>query len=191
MHNKLFQSDGSFPQYLAIERRDRNNQKINKDLVRAITSVIPKDETIIDIGAGSGRFVYALLEQGYKTVGIDGTEGIEELSRGLIHYANLTEDCSKFHKCADWGLFLEVGEHVSEEHEMTVLNQVAQIPKSHLIVSWAIPGQQGRHHVNCLWPDDVTDKFAQFGWFVDPVLTQKIRIEADCYYDRRLLALCH
>ena len=188
MHNELFPPDGTFPDYLASERKDRRiDQQTNLPLMRAIASIIPLDKTVIDIGAGTGKIVRKLAGKGYRIAGIDGTKTIEELTDGRIRHANLIEDCSEFHRSADWGLFLEVGEHVEKEFESMLLQQVAQIPKTDLIVSWATPGQRGRHHVNCLWPTEVAALFVWQGWSINVESTKKIREVADEFYNERLL----
>ena len=144
----------------------------------AIAALIPKGSTVIDIGAGIGIGVELLRQRGFVAEGIDGIPGIEEHTKGLVHWYDLTSRYAQISCVADWGLFLEVGEHIPMEYEDLVFDNVAAIPKSGLIVSWAEQHQGGvgiKKHVNCLSQVYVASEFAKRSWFVDESATLFLR----------------
>lgn len=146
----------------------------NEALVRAILAVVPKEESIIDIGAGCGWYVERLRKEGYVADGVDGTPGIWTLSKHLVLEFDLLYD--KELPCTyGWGLFSDVGEHVPREHEQTLIDNVCEIPTKGLIISWGFPHERGWHHVNCRTQVYVAAEFAKRGWWPDDELTQKAR----------------
>ena len=170
-------------------------RKLNVPLFEGILKTIPKNETVIDIGAGNGKYVQALIDEGYNATGIDGTPNIEEITDGLVHHVDLTKQFYMQHLYVlkvlyssflnnrwDWGLFFEVGEHIPKEYESQVFYNVASIPAKKLIVTWGGIGQRGRNHINCHTPVYVASEFAKFHWFVDEKATIAIK---ECLPTRR------
>ncbi len=144
--------------------------------LEAILSVIPKGKSIIDIGASIGRYFPYFEEAGYKVSGIDGSVGIEKITKGKVTQFDLTSPrVHDLHGIADWGLFIEVGEHIPKEFEDTVIDNVCQIPREGLIVAWANVGAIGRGHVNCHNEKHVVEQFHSRGWFIDEILTKLAR----------------
>ena len=145
------------------------------ELIEGIAAVIPLNKSILDLGAGQGRYVKALLKKGYDVDGVDGAYDVEVHTKGLIKHANLTKEivnCGIY----DWGLFLEVGEHIPPEKEEDLLRVITTISYTHsLIVSWATIGQKGRDHVNCHSSVYIASEFARREWFVDEDATTMLR----------------
>ncbi len=169
------------------QRSRKRRKQVDQSLLSAITCVMPPGCTIIDIGAGGGMYVAALRELGYTARGVDGTPGVEKLSGGLVDQVNLTGDCKDWYGVSDWGLFLEVGEHVPRELERRLLDEVSRMPALGLIVSWGSPGQRGFRHVNCRKPEHVAAGFAGRGWSFDGAATRRARRVAGRNYRKRLL----
>ncbi len=155
-------------------------------LVAAIKAVVSIDHTIIDLGAGEGRHVNVLKKEGYQVIGVDGTEGVEEITGGLIQWADLT-NCPELFHIADWGLFIDVGEHVPKEMEEKLFNSVSKIPKFGLVVTWGLPGQSGRGHVNCKPSEYVTIEFCKRGWKLDEKDTILARKMTNRQHNNRIL----
>ena len=149
------------------KRFDSVSRYTKGTIVRLISEVVPYNESIVDIGAGSGEFVKDLCIMGYDVFGLDGTPKIQEITNGDVHRVDICGDCSRYYRCADWGLFLEVGEHISKHTQDEAIRQVCAIPKKGLIVSWANSKSRGRGHVNCKAPKDVIKLFVSRGWLYD------------------------
>jgi hypothetical protein len=140
---------------------------VDVSLLEAVVAVIPPRCSVLDIGAGPGQYVRLLRLLGYDAGGLDGSAGIEEMSGGVVRWADLTADCGLFFNSCDWGLFVEVGEHVPPEHEQALIDNVAAIPRTGLLVQWALPGQSGCGHFNCRPADYVREQFEIRGWKED------------------------
>ena len=170
---------GTYP--LKVQSKHKNSIG-PRQLTRAhaeaerLAAVIPVGSSVIDIGASIGAIVKELKDLGYESMGIDGTPGIEQLTDGLVQWADLTGDCSRFHGIADWATFIEVGEHVPQEFEQQLIDNVSKIPRKGLIASWASPGQQFRgYHINSRTIEYVQGEFTRRGWVIDEQATKLIR----------------
>ena len=48
----------------------------------------------------------------------------------------------------DWAMSIEVGEHLPAKFEATFMDNLARHAKRGVVLSWALEGQGGHHHVN-------------------------------------------
>ena len=141
------------------------HKKFPSEVMDAVRSAIPLDFTVIDIGATIGWMTAHLKAAGYNIVGIDGSDGIEELSGGLVTHLDLvSDDCSHLFGKFDWGLFLDVGEHIPPELETAAIDNVARIPSIGLIVSWNSWDDSRAFHVNLRDEPYVVNLFESRGW---------------------------
>jgi len=168
-------------------RRVKQRRPLIPSLVEGLCRIIPINATVIDIGAGKARYLRALRDHGYQIFGVDGTPNIEEATDGLVLWADLTADCSHLYNVAEWGLFIEVGEHVPKEYEQALFDQVSKIPSKGLIVTWAGLGQSGRSHVNCQPAEYVKQEFCKREWVFDTGRTRKAKHGIRNRIRRRLL----
>lgn len=144
-------------------------------LMRALTAVIPPGSSVVDLGAGTGRYVRALAEAGYKTLGIDAGIGVHVASDRLVIEADLTDRRSVVGYRADWAICIEVGEHVPEPLLIRFLDTVCSVSAGGFICSWATPDQRGRNHVSCRDPSWVVEQFSARGWRLDKSATDAAR----------------
>lgn len=151
---------------------------------------------ICDYGAGIGQYVALLREHGYDAMGLDGIDGIIGMSEGRVRQANFTEDACWRN---DWGappdiaLSFEVGEHIPAEFAGAYLRWLTGAARHGILMSWAVPGQRGRGHVNCRSPEWVACAIGQTwsGYAVDEDATDRARKLAGKGWDRKLLAFHH
>lgn len=166
---------------------EKKTWKIDPDLWRALMAVLPdKQRRIVDIGAGIGHYVEALSLQGHLCAGIDGIEGIDQLSGGKVQHYDLTQPVTWSPK-ADWALFIEVGEHIPAQFEQIAVDNVAGAATEGLIVSWAYPGQRGRDHINCREQAWVVRQFAERGWPLDKQKTELAKATAGGGWKKKLV----
>jgi len=163
--------------YSNRKQRRYVDKQPNENLVKAIMAVVPKDESIVDLGAGCGWFVKRLRKEGWKIDGVDGTPGVWELSKKTVREGDLLNDADiqQFSNYYDWALFSDVGEHVPKEHEQKLIDNVCKIPRKGMIVSWGYPHERGYQHVNLRTQVWVACEFAKRGWWPDDELTQLAR----------------
>lgn len=149
--------------------------KVNEDLLEGICHVIPIHCSVVDIGAGIGLYVKALRDLGWKIGGLDAIRGIEEITEGLVTHFDLSVKPPTPVPLADWGLCLEVGEHIPAKFDRVVFDNIASLAREGLVISWARPGQRGRGHVNCKHPEEVAIALEKRGWSFDAQATTLIR----------------
>lgn len=165
-------------------QRSRKRKQADPDLARAFCDIIPSDATVLDFGAGTGRYTDALINAGYDAEGIDGTPGIEDLSGGTVGFCDLTGESVP---CKDWTICIEVGEHIPELQLGFFLVNLANSARDGLIISWAVPGQRGRNHVSCRWPEWVCQEMFSRFWRTDFVGTGRARLIAGGGWAKKLL----
>ena len=59
---------------------------------------------------------------------------------------------------------LEVGEHIPKQYESIFLDNITSLTTNKIILSWAIIGQLGDGHVNCMNNDEVILKMDELGF---------------------------
>jgi hypothetical protein len=134
---------------------------------KVVTSIIGIEDSIIDLGAGVGKYVTRLREDGWSLVnGIDGATDVEKFTGGLIKRLDLTTPNlkTKIRRGYDWALFFEVGEHIPRKFEQVLIDNVCSIPRKGIIMSWGMPGQKGYRHVNCQSRNYVIRQFQARGF---------------------------
>lgn len=124
------------------------NHDFSYRLARWIGDYFPKDKKVIDFGAGNGEYIRYLHDVGFKNVwALEGdAETITEINNKLEH--DLGQAFILDPKATN-GICLEVGEHLPEEYLETLLDNLTGNIEEKIILSWAIPGQDGYHHVSC------------------------------------------
>lgn len=150
--------------------QERQNQKPHnkgqQQLVKGLMEIIPKSSTVLDMGAGVGVHLDMLRERGYSYVsGIDGTFEIDEITEGLVFPCDLTlaQECRCYFGSAEWGLFIETGEHIPQEFESDVLNNISRMITQFLVVSWS-DDDTNPLHVNPRGREWVVAQFERRGW---------------------------
>ena len=67
----------------------------------------------------------------------------------------------------DWVMSLECGEHIPAYATESFLNLLDKHNKCGIILSWAVPGQGGYHHVNEKTNEEITGKIKTMGYVQD------------------------
>ena len=135
----------------------------------------------------AGQYGKALRLLKIDWTGYDGAEQVEEATNGFVQYMDL----SKPHwlgKQYDWVMSLEVGEHMPSEMAAALVDNLKRHAKCGIVLSWAIPGQGGHHHVNELSNADVISTFEEGNELsFDKATTAKLRDHASLYYFKETL----
>lgn len=143
-----------------------------------------KGKQVIDFGCGLGTYSSHLLNQGFNLViGIEGSVG--GYSPDFIKKWDLSlriQDMDQFLELKENSynsICLEVGEHIPSKYESTFLDNLSSLTQNKLILSWAIRGQGGHGHVNCLNNEEIIDKMSMCGFTYLEEDTEKIRQEVN------------
>lgn len=183
----------------SAEYAAKKNWKLDEGLCRAIEAVIPKGASVNELGAGIGRYVEWMRENGWpRTYGYDGIKNVETLSQGLVENFDLAGDFiqetrgtavlqSGYLQERDWSISVEVGEHIPEDLQWNFIERLAASAKYGVIVSYAIPGQRGHDHIFCRMPEWVACELGQRGWNLDQDRTLSARQAAGKGWDKKLL----
>uniref|UniRef100_A0A061SH67 Methyltransferase domain protein n=1 Tax=Tetraselmis sp. GSL018 TaxID=582737 RepID=A0A061SH67_9CHLO len=146
----------------------------DKTLANALL-VVFKGKSVLELGAGLGHYSKFLLSTGKLKAlfSYDGVPDIQEVSRGLVHYADFTH--SHNFSNVDWVLSTEVGEHIPTRYQQQFLSNIIQPAKVGVVLSWAVPGQLGEGHVNCLPNHNIVQAMFQNGFCLLPRTSQALR----------------
>jgi len=124
---------------------------------------------IIDYGCGDGSYVNFFLEKGILSIGIEGVS--KDVKAPVIEH-NL---CNPLHLGTKrMSVSLEVAEHVPAEYAGVFLTNVTS-GAEFVALSWAVRGQRGLGHVNCLDNHEVIAKLDHFGFDLMPEETTRAR----------------
>jgi len=128
-----------------------------------------KDKQLIDFGCGMGDYLKKLHNNGFSN--LHGFEGeVRKGSPKFIKNWDLSnpiknyEGYNSLKKSAYNTICLEVGEHIPKQYESIFLDNITSLTTNKIILSWAVVGQKGDGHVNCMNNDEVILKMNELGF---------------------------
>lgn len=159
-------------------------------LAQYIGEYLPKNEPVIDAGCGPATYLRYLHDIGFKKlIGIEGTK--QNFEFGNILQWDLTEK-TKYLSPGNV-ICLEVGEHIPGQFIHTFIDNIASYVSTggKLILSWAIPGQDGIGHVSCMHNISVVNEFQTRGFtlLMQDSLNARYIIENRLSYFRNTLMI--
>ena len=77
----------------------------------------------------------------------DGAPFAENVTSGRVKYLDLSVPQYGL-PVYDWIISLEVAEHIPAKYERSFLSNIARHAKHGVVLSWAVPGQDGHFHIN-------------------------------------------
>jgi tryptophanyl-tRNA synthetase len=153
----------------------RTQQAHSGELAVVLSWYFDRAVPVIDLGCSVGFYARYLKDKGFQVLAFEGTPGIEGI--GLyrpIHPIDLSEPIREIPR--GQVLCLEVGEHIPAAFENVVLDNLVQATVSKLVLSWAVPGQNGHGHVNCRSNEYIIDQLAGRGLMFDPITSRRLRL---------------
>jgi len=151
-----------------------------------------KCDTLVDFGCGTGEYARFFNRHRLVVEAYDGNPYTEQLTGGIGKVKDLSQrfDLGKKFKCV---MSLEVGEHIPAEFEQSFLDNLiihsSGDEGSLIILSWAVPGQDGDGHVNCQSNEYIIEKLMQKGYELDEIATAKLRKSASLWWFKNTLML--
>lgn len=118
----------------------------------ALTYLMQKFDikSMLDIGCGPGGMVELAFDKGLDVQGVDGDDKIER-SEKIRHLVNIHDFATGPYipeKTFDLGWSVEFVEHVDKACMPNFLETFKHC--KYVIMTHALPGQPGHHHVNCM-----------------------------------------
>ena len=138
-----------------------------------LVSYLDKTVPTYDFGCGMGTYLLSLQNNGFER--LHGFEGDPPFAH---HFAGIERhDLTKPLVVAPPGnvLCLEVSEHVPAQYAGTLLDTITAACADRLVLSWAIRGQAGLGHVNCLDSYEVLPMLMGRGFSLDMSATRQAR----------------
>lgn len=133
-------------------------------------------KTFLDIGAGTGCYTQALLEQGIQAQGIDLAE--PSYRPGVV----TSGDLFTVEQGADITICLEVAEHLEPEQSVPLVEKLYNLTGSWCYFSAAQPGQGGVGHTNCNTPEYWQTLAINQGFIPDQPITNLLKAYAKSGY---------
>lgn len=162
---------------------DTSDHRHDPGLAKALADVL-QGHSVIDLGCGDGFYVRELRAAKLEAVGVDGNPHTSKITNGLASVVDLTDREAAI-ETKDAALFLEVGEHIPDNHAKTVIANVSRAATQRLIVSWAPPGQRGVGHVNCRPREWVVVQMRREGWEPDEETSAMLRNAATLWWFKK------
>jgi cyclopropane fatty-acyl-phospholipid synthase-like methyltransferase len=136
-----------------------------------------KSLPVFDFGCGTGAYVRYLKDIGFRNVtGVEGRSLINfEISEEEVFIQDLTTDFDLIAR--GHVICLEVAEHIPSEYTSAFIENITKhVDKNcFLILSWAVPGQDGYGHVNCKQNEEVIRELYFHGFELNQVKTAEAR----------------
>lgn len=136
--------------------------------------------TAIDFGCGPGWYTRLLLYNGVEIQGYDGNPNVETMSSYFFsngfycQYVDL-EDELEAEEPVELVMSLEVGEHIPKAKEQVFLDNLARNSSRYILLSWAVPGQNGEGHVNWRPNDYIISNMSRRGFNYSAVVSNHLR----------------
>jgi SAM-dependent methyltransferase len=136
-----------------------------------------KEKQLYDFGCGTGQYLKRLQDAGFKK--LIGFEGDPPVQREFQDIRKL--DLTTSFVLPEKGnvVCLEVAEHIPAQFESVFLDNLANACDGKLIMSWAVRGQGGDGHVNCLNNNEAIDRVIAKGFVYLPNETEAVRATID------------
>ena len=123
---------------------------------------------IADFGCGLGNYCKDIAtrfpEPKNYVVGVEADTPKQAVYDKIINY-DLTNDVTDDPRLnSELIISLEVGEHIPAQHMDTYLDNITYHANYYIITSWAVRGQEGFGHVNCLDNHEIIPEFEKRGF---------------------------
>lgn len=118
------------------------------ELANWIADYFDKNKQVYDFGCGWGKYLSDLDKKGFKK--LKGYEGVVPSKK---YFENIApQDLTQKFKVGKKGnvICLDVAEHIPEKYVDVFLDNICNACDDKLVMSWAVRGQGGTNHVNCL-----------------------------------------
>lgn len=178
-----FSKTGAFCAVKGGSGHGTGNAFLDKGIVAAVCAAAGRGASILDLGAGVGHYEAPYRACGLSWRGFDGSANIEEATDGRVAWADLSVPIDV--GPADWVQSLEVGEHLPAQFTDIFVDNLCRHARKGIVLSWAVPGQGGRHHVNNRDNAFVVTALAKRGFALDSARTRTMRSSATLSWMKR------
>ena len=134
---------------------------LEKYNMRKAFRAVPRDQTVLDLPCGTGRFSEVLLEEGFKVIGIDISQAMLEVAKRKLErfgprfetrVADVRELAQKESQRYDVALCARVLMHFPLEGQISFLRSVAELTRRRVVFTQSLstPYQRLRRRIKRL-----------------------------------------
>lgn len=148
-------------------------KELSKWICEFLEKNVGLNEPIRDLGCGLGWYLKDLQDFGFTNLmGYEADPPKQKVFDNIIQ-----QDLTNIIESGARGtvITLEVGEHISKEYMNNYLTNIELICNNYLITSWAVRGQEGFGHVNCLDNHEIIPEIENRGFKVMEKETKEVR----------------
>ncbi|CAC5387751.1 unnamed protein product [Mytilus coruscus] len=151
-----------------------------------------KSKTVGSFGDGPGAYKREImkLQQVQLYDAYDGAPYSEENSNGSVKFLDLTIPQYGI-PLYDWIISLEVAEHIPKQFETIYLDNIFRHAKEGIILSWAVPNQDGLKHVNNKPLKYVIHVMEKNGFVINEDLSKKLKESTSIPWLKRNINVYH
>ena len=132
--------------------------------------------SLLDVGCGLGEMKFLCDEKNISYQGIDGDYTVERKHDNVIihdYTKSKSEISNQWGKIYDLGWSTEFLEHVAEKYVDNYMTDFTRC--KYVLVTHALPGKKGYHHVNCQISQYWINLFKKYDFAFDKEMTKLIR----------------
>lgn len=132
--------------------------------------------SVVDVGCGTGHFVQWFDKHGVKATGIEGSQWAVDHTIGrFVFQADLRKPyvTTSISPHYDLAISIEVAEHLEPEYAGVFVDTLCALSDT-VVLSAAVPGQGGEHHVNEREPEYWILHFIDRGYYYDKRATAEL-----------------
>ena len=164
-----------------------NNHHTDRGLITSLGEFVSDQSSLVDFGCGDASYAKAVSGVGLDVEAYDGNPIVVGETNGFASVLDLSEPFDLKRKF-DVVVSLEVAEHIPKEYEEIYVNNLINHTSGWLIISWAVPGQGGKGHVNEQPAEYVLDLFESIGFVHHNEYSQYLRNSiTNCHWFRNTI----
>ena len=91
----------------------------------------------------------------------------------------------------DWVMSIEVGEHIPAQFEQVLLDNIARHARQGVVLTWAVPGQGGHHHINTRSNEYIIQKLNDLGFTYDVRESENLRNVSQVAWFKKTILVFH
>ena len=150
-----------------------HSQELSNWICEFLNQRIFNYELIRDMGCGLGNYLKDLQEFGFTN--LCGFEA--DIPKNKVFDNIIQQDLTVPLEFSPKGVVisLEVGEHIPAEYMDVYLNNICNNCSNYLITSWAVRGQEGFGHINCLDNHEIIPLIEKRGFKLMKEETKEVR----------------
>ena len=134
-----------------------------------------KVKSVLDVGCGMGYAVEEFLQHCNDVMGIEGSSFVYHNGpfKNNIKFHDFTKGPVSLDKTFDLCWSCEFVEHVEEQYRDNFLDAFSKC--KYLAITYAEPGQDGHHHVNCQEKNYWIEHLGRYGFVFNDAMTEKLK----------------